>query len=68
MYRTAYSDRQEKLIQLNKKRLIPQKQVESLLVNLKATPKNIYESSLPEYLSSIDQLVPQKQSKSKDSK
>jgi hypothetical protein len=46
------------LIELNKKRLIPQKQIESILVNLKLTPKNIYESSLPEYLSAIDLLVP----------
>jgi len=49
----AYADRQEKLIELNKKRLTPQKQLQALLANLKDTPKNIYEESLPTYLASI---------------
>ena len=65
----SYIDRQEKLIELNRKRLIPQKLVQNILENLKATPKNIYEESLQEYLAGIDQLIPttvQKTSKGKE--
>jgi hypothetical protein len=46
------------LIELNRKRLIPQKLVHNILENLKATPKNIYEESLQQYLVGIDQLLP----------
>jgi hypothetical protein len=57
---------------LNKKRLIPQKQIQAILANLKETPKSIYETSLPEYLASIDLLLPapapSKSAKTKDSK
>ena len=53
----TYKVRQEKLIELNKKRLIPQKLIESILINLKDTHKNIYHSSLPEYLDWIEELV-----------
>jgi hypothetical protein len=58
------------LIELNKKRLTPQKQLQALLANLKDTPKNIYEESLPAYLASIEQLLPAqtKSGKSKETK
>lgn len=46
------------MIELNKKRLIPQKQIESILSGIRMTQKNIYETSLPAYLAAIDQLVP----------
>jgi hypothetical protein len=37
-------------------------------MKLKDTPKNIYEESLPAYLSTIDLLVPTKSAKSKEGK
>jgi len=42
---------------LNKKRLTPQKQLEAILVNIKNTPKNIYDTSLPSYLQWIDEVT-----------
>lgn len=42
---------------MNKKRLTPQKQLEAILVNIKNTPKNIYDTSLPSYLQWIDEVT-----------
>jgi hypothetical protein len=47
----------QKLIELNKKKLIPEKQLETFLINLKDTKKNVYESELPGLLAWIDEIV-----------
>jgi len=50
-------DRQQKLIELNKKRLIPQKELENYLKNLKQAQKTVYHSSLEGYLKTKDELL-----------
>ena len=50
-------DRQQKMIELNKKRLIPEKELANVLTNLKATNKTVYQSSLREYLATAKHLL-----------
>ncbi len=49
-YAKAKKYRQEKLIELNEKRLIPQKELENMLSNIKNAHKTIYQSNLQQYL------------------
>lgn len=50
MYNIIHLDRQQKLIELNKKRLIPQKELENYLKNLKSAKKIVYQKSIESYL------------------
>jgi hypothetical protein len=43
-------DRQQKLIELNHKRLIPQKELANYLINIKNSPKTIYQKDVESYL------------------
>ena len=45
------------MIELNKKRLIPEKELANVLTNLKATNKTVYQSSLREYLATAKHLL-----------
>jgi hypothetical protein len=38
-------------------RLIPEKQLEAILTNIKNSQKNVYEASLPVYLSWIEEIL-----------
>ncbi len=45
------------MIELNEKRLIPQKELENMLTNIKNAPKTIYQSTLEAYLKTGLNLV-----------
>jgi hypothetical protein len=49
-------DRQEKMIELNQKRLIPEKQIANWLNNIKNTKKHIYEDSIATYIEEANQV------------
>lgn len=38
-------------------RLIPQKQLENILTNIRKSQKNVYKHSLPDYLSWIEEIL-----------
>jgi hypothetical protein len=50
-------DRQQKLIELNKKRLIPQKELENYLKNIKSSPKVVYQKNIESYLETKNSLL-----------
>lgn len=52
-----YVDRQQKLIELNKMRLIPQKELANYLSNLKASSKTIYQKDIESYLDTKKSLL-----------
>ena len=56
-YAKAKKYRQEKLIELNKKRLIPEKEIENLLKNIKNSAKTVYASSMESYLQDAKNIV-----------
>ena len=45
------------MIELNKKRLIPQKELANVFSNLKLTNKTIYQASMNDYLATARQLL-----------
>jgi hypothetical protein len=49
-------DRQEKMIELNQKRLIPEKQIANWLTNIKNTNKHIYEDSISAYIEEANKI------------
>ena len=67
-YAKAKKYRQEKLIELNEKRLIPEKELENMLTNIKNSQKTIYQSTLESYLQSGLNLVKEQVGKVRDSK
>ena len=50
-------DRQEKLIELNKKKLTPENEIANLLNNVKNSHKNIYTNSLLSYFEESFKLI-----------
>lgn len=50
-------DRQQKLIELNKKRLIPQKELENYLKNIKNSHKVVYQKNIESYLNTKNELL-----------
>ncbi len=67
-YAKAKKFRQEKLIELNEIRLIPEKELENMLTNIKNSQKTIYHSTLESYLLSGMNLVKEQIGKVKESK
>lgn len=57
MYSIYDIDRQEKLIELNEKKLIPENELANLLKNIKSSPKNVYTGTLSAYLEETSKLV-----------
>ena len=53
----SITDRQNKLIELNKVKLIPQKEIENYLSNLKNSQKTVYYQSIEQYLKTKDELL-----------
>ena len=64
-YAKANKYRQQKLIELNERRLIPQKELENMLTNIKNAPKTIYQSNLESYLQSGLNLVKEQMGKNR---
>lgn len=57
MYDYDDKDRQKKLIELNKIKLIPQKELENYLSNLKNSQKTVYYESIEQYLKTKGELL-----------
>jgi hypothetical protein len=50
-------DRQNKLIELNKKKLIPEKEMDNYLNNLKSASKTVYSKDIESYLNTKNELL-----------
>lgn len=57
MYYCIDIDRQNKLIELNKKKLIPEKELDNYLNNLKMSSKTVYSKNIESYLGTKNQLL-----------
>ena len=65
MYILHNLDRQEKLIELNKKKLIPENELANLLRNIKESKKMVYTNTIGDYLAEAVQIVSDLKSKKK---
>lgn len=58
-------DRQEKLIELNQKKLIPENELANILHNIKASKKTIYTGTMGAYLEESVRFVSELKAKKK---